>query len=87
MSSDGEEKITPEMQAEFLDKYATLLGIVENDKYYVYEIEAPAHGLEQMKDKAFRVTFINGKPVLVITLARDIAETIINCYKLKFGDF
>ena len=87
MTSDGEELVTPKMQAEFLEKYATCLGVVGDDKYYVYEPEAPAKGFEKLNEKVFRVTFVNGKPVLVITLARDVAETIINGYKLKFGEF
>jgi len=87
MSSDGEKIVTPAMQAEFLEKYATCLGVVGDDKYYVYEIEAPANGLEKINEKAFRVTFVNGKPVLVITLSKEVAETMVNCYKLKFGDF
>lgn len=80
--------ITPGMQAAFLEKYARCIGVVGDDKYYVYEILEGApipKGLEHINEKAFRVTYVNGEPVFVITLGKDIAETLINCYKLKFG--
>ena len=82
--------VTPGMQAAFLEKYAKCIGVVGDDKYYVYEMpeeEPVAKGLEHINEKAFRVTYVNGEPVFVITLGKDIAETLINCYKLKFGEF
>ena len=82
-SSDG-GAITPEMQAEFLAKYAHLIGIVGTDKYYAYEHNASGN---KLSDKAFRVIFVDGKPVQVIKMSKKEAETMVKCSNLKFGDF
>lgn len=78
--------ITPEVQAEFLKKYAHLIGVVGEDKYYVYDTEALAKNVK-VKDKAFKVIHVDGKPVQVITMKKEEAETIVKCSNLKFGDF
>lgn len=77
--SDG-GAVTPEMQYEWLKKYAHLEGIVGNSKYFVYNI---ATGL----DVGFQVIVVDGKPVQVMKMTKDEAKTIVACSKLKFGDF
>ena len=79
--------ITPEMQAEFLAKYAHLIGIVGNDKYYVYDTPALSKTIEWTLDKAFKVITIDGKAVQVVTMSKKEAETMVKCSNLKFGDF
>ena len=70
--------VTPEMQAEFLSRYAHLEGITDDGitKYYSY----PETG------KGFKVTFFNGKAVQVTRMSIDEVKTMVACSKLKFGE-
>lgn len=76
--------VTPEMQAQWLAKWAHLIGQVDGDKYYVYDSEPVAN---ELKDVAFRVIFADGKPVQVMKMEKKAAETIVGNANLKFGDF
>ena len=68
--------VTPEMQYEFLKRYAHFEGAVGDDKYYSYEETG----------KGFCVKFVNGKPVQVIKMSANEAKTMVACSKLKFGE-
>lgn len=76
--------ITPELQAAWLQKWTHLLGIVNGDKYYVYDNEPVSNDL---RDVAFRVIYCDGKPVQVMKMNKKAAEAIIANKNLKFGDF
>ena len=84
MTNFDEGIITPEVQAEFLKKYAHLIGIIGEDKYYVYDHKPVSH---ELSDKAFRVIHVNGKPVQIIKMSKEEAETLVKCSNLKLGDF
>ena len=78
--------VTPEMQAEFLSRYAHLEVIVGDDQYYSYETPAPSKNIKGINGKAFKVTYVNGKAIQVTKMTVDEARKIIECSKLKFGE-
>ena len=76
--------VTPEMQAQWLQKWTHLIGQVDGDKYYVYDNEPLPNNL---KDVAFRVIYCDGKPVQVLKMQKEAAEAIVANKNLKFGEF
>ena len=68
--------VTPEMQYEFLKRYAHFEGTVGEDKYFTYV------GM----GKGFCVKFADGKPVQVIKMTEREAKTMVICDRLKFGE-
>lgn len=75
--------VTPEMQAEFLSRYAHLEGIVGNDWYYTYDNVVP---FNRIRGKGFKVTVVDGKAVQVTKMTSEEAKTMVACSKLKFGE-
>ena len=83
--------ITPEMQGEFLKKYAHLEGVKYEKgvavKYYTYEYPDGVPVPKGMSNCGFKVVEYNGKAVQVTKIGLEEAKTLAGVINLKFGGF
>lgn len=83
--------ITPEMQGEFLKRYAHLEGVSCESgvtvKYYTYEYPDGVPVPKGMSNCGFKVVEYNGKTVQVTKIGLEEAKTLASAINLKFGGF
>lgn len=83
--------ITPEMQGEFLKRYAHLEGVKCESgvtvKYYTYEYPDGTPIPKGLGNCGFKVVEYNGKTVQVTKIGLDEAKTMAKCINIKFGGF
>lgn len=83
--------VTPEMQGEFLKRYAHLEGVKYEKgvavKYYTYEYPDGAPVSKGMSNCGFKVIEYNGKTVQVTKIGLEEAKTLAGAINLKFGGF
>lgn len=83
--------VTPEMQGEFLKRYAHLEGIKYDKgvavKYYTYEYPDGVPVPKGMSNCGFKVIECNGKAVQVTKIGLEEAKTMAGAINLKFGGF
>jgi hypothetical protein len=90
MNHDG--IITPEIQAEFLSKFAHLEGETIGQaniivKYYTVQYDPALKPYpKNWKESGFKVIYYDGHPVQVERIGVEEAKTMAKCSKLKFGD-
>lgn len=92
MEKNQSSAITPEIQGEFLKKYAHLEGEnVENVsltiKYYTYTSIDGAPVCIGLRDAGFKVIEYDGKAIQVVKMGADEARLLGKNTKLQFGGF
>lgn len=81
--------VIPQMQADFLEKFAHCLGIVnrppETEKFFIYDIN-PHDMSYEIENIGFRVLYVDGKAVQVFKHTADEVKRMAACSGLKFGN-